>query len=272
MGTRAAYRKRFLQEHPFCCFCGGVVASTTVDHIPSRATFNARNWPVGHDFPACENCNSSSAQHEQIVALLARAGEADPTAMETEEYGRLLQGLLNNQPEVLREMKSSANQIRAFLRGRGECLGDGLASSDVPVLSVDGPLVTTAVEAFARKLFLSMHYKHTGKIVPHTGGVAMKWITNATKGTPEFLQGIDRIRTSLPHGAEMKRARTSLSDQFSYEYFANEEGSFSAYFVIFRESFAMIGNVRTDSSDFPDAMREAGILKPYPPNAGSESG
>ena len=61
----------------------------------------------------------------------------------------------------------------------------------------------------------------------------------------------------------MMRSSTRLENQFRYKYFTNDEGTFSAYFVIFRESFAIIGNVRSDSHDFPAGMLENGVLKSY---------
>lgn len=264
MGRAAEYKRRFFETHQLCCFCGGGTLATTIDHIPSRATFNGRQWPVGFDFPACQRCNSVSAQQEQLIALIARVGSINPNQLEINEYQNLLQGLQNNHPAALQEMQASANQIRAFLRERGQSLGNGLVSSDVPVLSVRGPIVRAAVDDFSRKLFLSLHYKHTGKIVPQTGGVAMKWITNSTSENPEFLEAIEQLRNGLRNPPEMQRSNTRLEDQFSYKYFTNEVGTFSAYFVVFRESFAMLGNVRTDAQDFPDVMRDRGILTPFP--------
>ena len=263
MRNGAAYRRRFLTAHPICCFCGGDAPATTIDHIPSRATFNDRQWPVGYDFPACLSCNSTSAHHEQLISVLSRMGSINPTAEEAAEYEFLLEGLRNNHPNVVNEMRASANQVRAFLRTRGQSLGNGLTSRDVPILSVRGQLVKAAVAEFARKLFLSLHYKHTGNIVSPSGGIAMKWITNSSEENPEFVDSINQLRNGLPHNPEMKRSSARLENQFSYKYFTNDEGTFSAYFVVFRESFAMIGNVRSDSQDFPPIMLDNAILKPY---------
>lgn len=224
--------------------------------------FVGRRWPEGHEFPACKTCNEASAQQEQLIAVLARIATVNPTPAEVDEYRDLLQGLQNNHPDVLQEMQPSANQVRAFLRDRGQQLGNGLVSRDVPVLSVRGPLVRAAVAAFARKLFLSLHYKYTGIIVPHSGGVAFKWITNSMAESAELFQHIDRLRNGLPHAPEMRRSNTRLENQFSYKYFINEDDTFSAYFALFRESFAMVGAVRTDSREFPDVMRDYGILTP----------
>ena len=46
-----ARRTRFLAAHPYCCFCGGVVATETEDHIPARSLFVNRQWPEGYVFP-----------------------------------------------------------------------------------------------------------------------------------------------------------------------------------------------------------------------------
>lgn len=198
-----------------------------------------------------------------MIALLARMGTLNPSEKEINEFRDLLQAVENNYPALLAEMRPTANQVKRFLRKRGVRLTHGQASSDVPVVSVDGPLMRGAIATFARKLFLALHYKHSGKVVPSGGGVAIKWITNATSDNSELLSNIETLRNGLPHAAEMRRSNTSLEDQFSYRYFANAEGTFSAYFVIFRQSFLMIGAVRTDAQAFPDVMREIGMLTPF---------
>ncbi len=256
-------RDGFLSAHSVCCFCGGNTPATTIDYIPSRATFNDRQWPVGYDLPACSNCNSASAHHEQLISVLSRMGTVNPTEDETTEYKFLLEGLLDNHPDVVHEMRPSANQVRTFLRARGQSLGNGLLSRDVPLLSIQGPLVKAAFAEFSRKLFLSFHYKHAGKIVSDTGGIAMKWIANSSDDNPELLAAINQLHNGLPSNPEMMRSSTRLENQFRYKYFTNDEGTFSAYFVIFRESFAIIGNVRSDSHDFPAGMLENGVLKSY---------
>ena len=91
----------------------------------------------------------------------------------------------------------------------------------------------------------------------------MKWITNSSDDNPELLAAINQLHNGLPSNPEVMRSSTRLENQFRYKYFTNDEGKFSAYFVIFRESFAIIGNVRSDSQDFPAVMLENGVLKPY---------
>jgi hypothetical protein len=61
MGMAKNLREEFFTKNPWCIFCGGTVAATTVEHCPPRAMFDNKEWPEGYAFPACASCNGGSS-------------------------------------------------------------------------------------------------------------------------------------------------------------------------------------------------------------------
>lgn len=262
MGRAAENKKRFLKQHPKCCFCGGEREATTTDHIPSRAVFVGRNWPEGYEYPACIECNRDTAQDEQVVALISRFGLHDPRPGEDKELEKLLLGIRNNNPNVLRELQLRPIEVKRFLRNRDMELPQGMTTKEYPAVKLSGPLVTAAIERFARKLFLSLHYKHTNQIVTSSGGITIRWLSNGTKLSPEVEANFIQIIQNMPGSPEIRRSGEDISDQFKYRY-AVVDGSFSAYMVWFRNTLAMFGIVKAFDRDFPEAMIAKGLYEPF---------
>lgn len=69
---------RFLSQHPYCCFCGGGQKSTTMDHVPPKASFPDGYLPEDLEFPACEACNHGSKRHDQIFGFYCQLLDFDP--------------------------------------------------------------------------------------------------------------------------------------------------------------------------------------------------
>ena len=233
-----------------CCFCGGVTIATEEDHIPARAVFTKRAWPEGYVFPACEQCNRASSLDELVVAMLSRTFPGPSTESETRELEQCVQAGWNNVPELMEEMRPSANLVRRGLRKYHLRLEDGMSTSDALFLKV-GPLVQMAVEGFARKLFLALYYKHRGQPLPSPGGIAINWWSNiemTSKALPPELFAL------LRHQPNLVRCHTSLDDQFDYRYALAEEGS-AMFVASFRQSFVIAGFIRPSRSSFPASIR-----------------
>jgi hypothetical protein len=89
-----------------------------------------------------------------------------------------IRAVAHNYPAVLEEMRPSARQLRNAVKKYGLVRRPGQSLSELPVLSAKGPLVNAAIENFARKLFCALYYKHTGQILPSSGGIAVRWYSN----------------------------------------------------------------------------------------------
>ena len=163
--------RAFLAEHPMCCFCGGEVPATSIDHVPSRQMFSLRRRPKGLEFPACETCNKATAGHEQVAAMLARVYPDPVSKDEQDEVKRIMRSVKRQQPLLFAELAPSWRQQYDFQRSMG-------ASTSGGALNAGGPILNRSIKAFGAKLALALHYEETGQIIPADGGVAVRWYTN----------------------------------------------------------------------------------------------
>lgn len=264
MSSRSRLKKQFLAEHPLCCFCGGAAAAVEPDHIPSRVFFDNRQWPEGFVFPACVECNRASRHDEQVVAMLARIYPDATTEEGKQEVEERIRAVGHNYPEVLEEMRPTIRQKRNAIRRYGWQLPPGMSTTELPVLSVNGPLVNGAVENFGRKLFCALFYKHANQILPIEGGIAIKWFSNVQIENDEIPRSIGELLSGWP---ELVRCRTSLENQFFYRYVvAGDTKSLAVFLVFFRQSFAMLGYLNVNARDFklPEGTR---IINPFRHNS-----
>lgn len=248
MGQRKARKAKFLAAHPICCFCGGSRPSAEPDHVPSRAIFQGRRWPEGFEFPACVSCNRSTRDDEQIVAMLSRLYPEPQSLEEQAEVHECMRAVAHNFPNVLREMQPSYRQLRQTARKYGIEKPHGGTFMDIPALSVNGPLVNTAVVNFGRKLFCALYYKHAGKILPQGGGIGIRWYTNLQINADEIP---DSLAAVMPDFPKLERARKDLSSQFFYRSGVSECKEAAVFLALFRQSFAIVGYVRCNKEDMP---------------------
>jgi hypothetical protein len=168
MGAKKIRKQRFIAAHPWCCFCGGGTATETEDHVPPRVLFHSRVWPEGYTFPACQRCNSATRLIEQVIALLARVDQEPPEAARPEianELREIMRGIRNNQPALFAELQPTVEQLEKFYRERGIAMPVDSPPAQTPLLNAKGPIVTSSVREFSRKLFLALHYKETRRII-----------------------------------------------------------------------------------------------------------
>lgn len=261
MGTQARRLKKFLAIHPKCCYCGGGLDATTQDHFPPRSVFPSRQWPEGYVFPACDVCNSSTSEDENIVALFARIYPEAKSAEEQLEVTKIMQAVAERHPDLFRSLFPSSNKVRRWLSARNITLDAGMTTKDVPIMSIDHPRISIAVERFATKLFCSLYYKHTKTILSQSGGVFFRWYSNAQ--SPEQLPPEDILGPMLKAFPKLTRQGTSLASEFSYRYgIAADTGTSAAFHVVFRQSIGMLGFVFGDISKVKTPER-AIVLRPF---------
>ena len=236
MGASKKKRARFLVEHPKCCYCGEV--ANTIDHCPPRCIFPGRNWPESFEFPACAGCNSESRLDEQLIAVLARISlnpGNDPA--KHAEWASLVQGVNNNQPEVLREWNNiQPTSIKRSFRNMFGKEGDFLRHSGYSMISL-GPISRGAIHRFAIKLSQALYYKHCQEVL--IGKVL------CTQFDPEGLKkrsgALQTLLNLAPLSDDIKRNGASLLDNFAYRYNYNLE--LGVLYVIARFSDQMYFNI-----------------------------
>ena len=259
MGAKSESRKAFLHKHPLCCFCGGVRKSEEVDHVPSRVLFKDRQWPEGFEFPSCIRCNRATRLDEQVVAMLALVNTGPTQLADSAEVKERMRAVAYNHPALLAEMQPTIAQLRDAGRKYGIKPGAGQTHSDLPLLSVRGPLVNTAINNFARKLACALFYHHTGSIAPSNAAIAVRWYSNLQIEHDEIPRELANLLVGLP---TLQRANTNLNEQFFYRWVVSDTKAMTAFLAFFRQSFAIL--VFVNSSELnPGALENATILHPY---------
>lgn len=245
MGDKKNKRQHFLEQHPFCCYCGGKTPATTQDHWPSRELFVRRQWPDGYVFPACEPCNNASSRVEGLFALVARMGrkEKESDVEWRDALRRLADGQRVRHPGVLGSMEMSATRKRAVFREQKWTLPKGETYSGLGLANINHPAIISAIEMCARKLLLSLYYRHTGRALTAEGSAAFQWATNTLR-TDENL---DKLLAQLP--AIQRPAHhwtTPLSDQFSYRWGTSTDDNLAIFVVLLQGSFVIMGAMSAD--------------------------
>jgi hypothetical protein len=150
-------KKRFLQSHPYCCFCGGAEPSSTIDHVPAKACFPDGYWPEDFEFPACDACNRGSKKHDALAGFYTQLldfNESNRTPDDIAKMNKLRAGILENYPDALPDESTSVpiHQVGSII-------------TPVPVaISVRKPAAfLPTIETLQRKLTHALYYKETGK-------------------------------------------------------------------------------------------------------------
>jgi len=184
-------------------------------------------------------------------------GRCWPDSTTSEELGHFnsLLGIANRKlPGILEEMQPAKAAERRTIR-------DLNLPSDIGIMCLSGPIVSSHMEAFAVRLALALHYDHTGQIIGPDGGVAVRLYSN-----------VDAIAGDLPQFAfldspkTLSQGRKSAANEFLYEIKAVADKSKSFAYATFRQSFAaaMISaqerSFLEDRADGPTTVYSPGML------------
>lgn len=259
MGAKHKRRRQFLADNPLCCFCGGTRVSEEIDHIPSRVLFKNRQWPEGFEFPACSKCNRATSLDEQVVAMLSlvTASTTDPSIADLIQ--ERMQAIANNLPELFIEMNPTTDQLREAASKYTFPKSQKHPISKLPVLSVRGPLVNSAIANFGRKLACALYYKHTHRIASPDAQIALRWYTNLQIDNNEIPRELADILVNFP---VLRRAKISLDDQFFYRWAVSETESMGVFLAFFRNAFAILSFINTSKESFSFLANED-LLSPY---------
>lgn len=215
-----------------------------IDHVPGRVFFRGRQWPEGFEFPSCPDCNRTTADDEQVLALLALA-TADEESVDLASFTRLLHDVERHQPEFIRAIRTDlgAAELKRHFREMGGEKPVGVPASQIPLVGI-GPIVGDAVLRYGRKLMLALWYRHLGSILPASGRIKLRWLTNATSA--ELAKVITEVAAAMPSVGELRRETTALDDQFAYRYAVTDDRCAAAFLLTFRGSFLILGFVVQD--------------------------
>lgn len=159
MSPKISRKARILREHPVCCFCGGVRAAITLDHVPPKACFPRGFWPEGFEFPACKRCNNGTSMYDTIFgfySMLHDFNEGNRTPEDRKRCEELRKEIAGRYPEALPDPATGEPVQRV-----------GSIVTPYPVaFSVKTPLVADqAMNAIGEKLAHDLYYREMKAIV-----------------------------------------------------------------------------------------------------------
>jgi hypothetical protein len=232
--------QRFLADHPICCFCGGTVAATERDHVPSRAFFANRDWPEGYEFPSCSDCQGESRVAELTCAAIMRSAPA-PTETNYDEIAKLLRGLARSDSETFKEFlgpeRSSGLALPASVLRR-------LRRPDGVLFNL-GPRIHRQMEQYIVKLTKALYYKHFDQIVPTRAAIEYYTVSNAEVGEPHERQIASMRFPGTPVLVRCSNAQTRapISDQFQYSYLGSDPPGDAVFKMRFHQSMLVASTV-----------------------------
>jgi len=235
MGMSKKRRDELKRENPICYFCA--TAPTEVpDHVPSRQCFRGRVGPEGFEFPACDRCNQMSPQLEQVFALYLMMGDHSEDPIDDAAFKKLLQGVANNNPDLMPVLNLTARQARQHYKGRGLNLPVGMTFSEAPLAEL--PVGNRdAFLAFSRRLTCALYYKEVGHPLPLDFKIATGWVQIVDPSARPLEKAVIDF---LPEFRMTERRNTNIGDQFQYRWGHKDEGIF-AFAAQLRASFYIIG-------------------------------
>lgn|GEM_PF-1093155 len=213
MGDGKRKKAVFKAEHPWCCFCGGGVPTTTIDHIPARACFRNREYPDGFEFPACDHCQRASRIDEIAFAFWVRALDHNDANLTQRDFDRLLGGVMNNLPGLLPQGIASRQRKREALRRMGARLQPGFTLDQAPIVNVD-PQIHAHFERYARKIALALFYREQKRIAKSTHRIAAAW---GQASDPAFMGRSRDFYRMTPLVTIGGRPNIDIGNQFRYQ-------------------------------------------------------
>jgi hypothetical protein len=208
VGESKAWKERFFDAHPFCCFCGGKRPATTLDHQPGRLFFRRREWPENFVFPACAQCNDISRRAEKALGILIH-GDGD-----TDDRGQFRSNLASFKSEFPGEIEKllfSTTEKRSLFRELNLNKPDGISFAEIPLMRMNVDFWQPHFEMFARKLLLAMHYQCFQRAIPSEGGTYSAMFTNFDDMMGEFPSD---LTDSAVHYVGPVRNGRRLDEQF----------------------------------------------------------
>ena len=250
------YSHLALRSGQFTCIYCGINKSNTVDHMPPRMVFDNKQRPDVLVFPSCKHCNELTRKNDAIISWLSRLHHGKGITSISPEFEKLSRGMLRY-PDLVREFKFREH-VRYTQNDQGFIAPTDLLTIDI------GPITIAAVEQFALKFALAMHWHASGDIVPADVPIwvmATTYYHFMTNSTVREILGVFRERKVMQQGV------MTSAGQFSYQSEFHEETGDSIHYGGFRESFAICTQVRpalTIALSQESIKYRRDLQKPYP--------
>jgi hypothetical protein len=245
MGEAKSATQRLIEQYPSCCYCGGLRASATREHMPPRSLFDNSHRPDKLVMPACIECNKGTSTADLTVAMASRWAY-DNSLQEQADHRMLARRVKRQAPELVEEWTTSDPVQRAKARLR--LVDQGMdVPEDAGLLSI-GPLTIRQLNLFAHKAVLALYFEHVRQPVPNTGRVYATWRTKedfSKEGIPRILLDM------LPNHGTLTQGKWDERKTFEYRHDTNAAEGLFGCFVKLRRSLFISGFAVADASVLP---------------------
>ena len=240
MGQARNRLKRMQSEQPWCIYCGGATLGTSIDHMPPMAVFDLRQRYGEMVYLACDACHAGSRPLDQLAGFLCRVFPGPTTPETRAEAAKVIGGIANNFPSLLKDMQPTVRQ-REFARDLGGQLND----SGSGALNISDKAHALMVR-FAARVAFALHYELCRQFLPESGGVLVRWYTNEVLLNGDFPRDLAMM---LGPPQSLRQGSKSLAGQFEYRSRATENMQMSAHVATFRLSFGIEAYAARDIKD-----------------------
>ena len=214
MGASRRKKDRFFTAHPHCCFCGGVIPSSTIDHVPNRACFLGRNGPEGFEFPACDACQTATRLDEIAFSFIVRMSDQNTKNYDGPESQRAINGMANNHPNLLPNPYLSGPEKRRNLARLGMRKPYGMANDDIPMVLLPRE-IDVPIRRYTTKIVAALYYREKRRALPLDHWAHVRWGQGSQPSGQAMLEGFLRI---TPLAVQGSRTNMNIGDRFGYRY------------------------------------------------------
>jgi hypothetical protein len=247
--------QKFIAEYPLCCFCAGLRAATTREHMPPKSLFDNSHRPDKLVMPACGECNNGTSTADLVAALVSR-WSAENTEQELADHTRLAARMKKQAPALVEEWNSLS--LRERIDGRRHLRAYGMHVPDGTSVIAIGEGSIRQLNLFAHKVALALYFEHFRQPLVPPGAYCAFWRTKedyAAHGIPRDLLEM------LPGYATLVQGKWSEHETFEYRSAINAEDGLFGFFARFRLGLFVSGF----------AVRDAAVLAANPDTEDDDS-
>ena len=214
MGSKQRKRRRLLEEHPLCCFCGGDRAATTSDHVPPQACFPRGLMPEDFEFPVCSACNNGTSKHDTIFAFCSLSmdfNEANQTPADLRRLRQHRDQIAQYWPEALPDFTKAQEIFRA----------DHIITPSPVAMHVETTAaMKEALDVVGEKLAHALYYREMKRIMQPSNRFFTMTAQIQKPGTETFSEYFKRV---LPDMRVWERPNVkAYGNRFAYKSWLHE--------------------------------------------------
>jgi hypothetical protein len=237
--------QKFIEQYPACCFCGGLRAATTREHMPPKSLFDNSHRPDRLVMPACKECNGGTSTADLTAAVVSRwAYDSGP--QERTDHSRLAVQVRKQAPDLIAEWTKMDPEERA--KARLHLIKHGVeVPPDAGMVSI-GPVTIRLLNLFAHKAALALYFEHFREPLPNTGRVSALWKTKedfARDGIPQELMDI------LPGYGTLMQGKWNERETFEYRHAMNAKDGLFGCLARLRRGLFVAGFAARDVNILP---------------------